>query len=222
LARKIFLGTKIYSERLIIVRLVTWCFVYNHHLWKKAARTYMSLYDVVCESNCDCVGDSNRVFTRRRIRPATSTFFEPTPICASGTAFGCRKTTGMPPGAPHHSFLLPYRIRVDDFTSPRDQRLDPPALYLLSHTHSDHITGLSARSFGARVVCSVDAKHMLLNYEPAGDRIAFDNGETTEKRNPYSHLKVDHKPPASSRQKTFSRDLLVNTCLFSLMGAVGD
>ncbi|KAF8526751.1 beta-lactamase-like protein [Gautieria morchelliformis] len=114
----------------------------------------------------------------------------------------------MPPGTPHHSFILPYRIRVDDFMTPRDRHFEPPALYLLSHTHSDHITGLSAKSFGARVVCSIDAKHMLLNYEYALDRIAFDKGEIPEKRRPYAHLKIYHIPSARSKRKTYSRDLL--------------
>jgi hypothetical protein len=129
----------------------------------------------------------------------------------------------MPPGTPHQSFILPYRIRVDDFTTPRDQHFEPPALYLLSHTHSDHISGLSAKSFGARVVCSVDAKHMLLNYEYALDRIAFDKGEIPEKRRPYAHLKIDHIPSTGSKRKSYSRDLLVNTYRFSFTwGSLGD
>lgn len=120
----------------------------------------------------------------------------------------------MPPGTPHHSFLLPYRIRVDDFTTPRDQHFEPPALNLLSHTHSDHTTGLSARSFGAQVVCSFDAKHMLLNSETVRDRIAFDMGEMSEKRKPYAHLKINPLS-STSKNKTFSRDLLVNIYIFS-------
>ncbi|KAF8588590.1 hypothetical protein K439DRAFT_1285775, partial [Ramaria rubella] len=119
----------------------------------------------------------------------------------------------MPPGAPHHSFILPYRVRVDDFTTPRDPSFQPPALHLLSHTHSDHITGLNAKSFGARVICSIDAKHMLLNNEPAKDRIAFDKGEISEKTRPYSHLKVD--PVLKGKSKwdgSHYRDLLEEAC----------
>ncbi|KAF8516335.1 beta-lactamase-like protein, partial [Hysterangium stoloniferum] len=112
----------------------------------------------------------------------------------------------MPPSAPHHSFLHPYRIRVDNFTTPKDPSFSTPALYLLSHTHSDHITGLDAKSFGSRIICSNDAKHMLLNYEPASDRIAFDNGEKSEKIRPYSHLKIE--TPSRGPVNIFSRDLL--------------
>lgn len=50
---------------------------------------------------------------------------------------------------------------------------------------------------------------MLLNYEAAGDRVAFDNGVAAEKRKPYSHLKIKHKISSSNKHKTFSRDLLV-------------
>lgn len=73
-------------------------------------------------------------------------------------------------------------------------------------------------SFGARIVCSVDAKHMLLNYESACDRIAFDKGETTEKTRPYAHLKTDHISSTSRKTNMSSRDLLVNIHPFSHMG----
>lgn len=122
----------------------------------------------------------------------------------------------MPPGAPHHSFLGPYRIRVDDFSTPRDAPFETPALQLLSHTHSDHVTGLSAKSFGTRIVCSIDAKHMLLNGEPAKERIAYDNGEKTEKKKPYAHLKIDPVLTASGKwERTHSRDLLVGGFLLA-------
>ncbi|KIJ41706.1 hypothetical protein M422DRAFT_255324 [Sphaerobolus stellatus SS14] len=113
----------------------------------------------------------------------------------------------MPPGVPHFSFLDPYRIRVDDFTTPRDPSYESPALYLLSHTHSDHVAGLNAKSFGSRVICSADSKHMLLNYEAACDRIAFDNGGKAEKTKPYSHLKIDPMLVSDTREWVY-RDLL--------------
>jgi DNA cross-link repair 1C protein len=116
----------------------------------------------------------------------------------------------MPPGAPHLSFLCPYRIRVDDFTTPRDASYETPALFLLSHTHSDHTTGLSAKSFGSRIICSVDSKHMLLNYEPAADRIAFDNGIKSGKTRTFSHLSTDSLFVKAITRERLSRDLLVN------------
>jgi len=119
----------------------------------------------------------------------------------------------MPPGAPHFSYLGSYRIRVDDFTTPRDPAYEPPALYLLSHTHSDHVNGLNARSFGSRVICSTDSKHMLLNYEAASDRIAFDRGSKTERVRPFSHLKIDPLSSVgtlSGVRERMTRDLLVS------------
>ena len=74
-------------------------------------------------------------------------------------------------GTPYHFYILPYRIRVDDFATPLNQ--DPseaPLLHLLTHTHSDHINGLSARSFGYKVYCSEDAKQMLLRHEVYAER----------------------------------------------------
>src|SRR4051812_33110161 len=47
----------------------------------------------------------------------------------------------MPPGTPYHSFVAPYPIRVDDFSDSKSPGMSTPALYLLSHTHSDHVTG---------------------------------------------------------------------------------
>jgi len=118
----------------------------------------------------------------------------------------------MPPGAPHHAFLVPYRIRVDNFSTPRDPAFETPALYLLSHTHSDHITGLTAKSFGARIICSADSKHMLLNAEPATDRIAFDRGQKSDKTRPYAHLKIDPLlRPNGTWERAYARDLLVST-----------
>ncbi|KAE9393271.1 hypothetical protein BT96DRAFT_1023091 [Gymnopus androsaceus JB14] len=62
----------------------------------------------------------------------------------------------MPPGAPFNSFALPYPIRVDAFSaiSPSSPKPHNAVLHLLTHTHSDHIVGLQAKSFcqrGARL-----------------------------------------------------------------------
>ncbi|EJD45677.1 hypothetical protein AURDEDRAFT_103419, partial [Auricularia subglabra TFB-10046 SS5] len=116
----------------------------------------------------------------------------------------------MPVGTPNNGFIPPYPIRIDTFYTPRDAVFSPPALYLLSHTHVDHLTGLSAKSFGARVICSPDAKQMLLNMEPAADRIAYDGGDRALRNRPYSHLKID---PVTREDGTvdysMTRDLLL-------------
>lgn len=122
----------------------------------------------------------------------------------------------MPTGTPYNSLIPPYRIRVDDFTTSTQQ--DPhagPLLHLLTHTHSDHINGLSAKSFGFQVYCSFDAKEMLLKHEVYAERALQTLNLRAEKVRTYSHLKVD--PLQFSDGKIYyqgSRDLLVSVFLF--------
>ncbi|KAJ6480729.1 beta-lactamase-like protein, partial [Mycena vitilis] len=114
----------------------------------------------------------------------------------------------MPPGAPYNSFVVPYRIRVDEFTNSIGMEM-VPALHLLSHTHSDHITGLQAKSFGYTVICSHDAKEMLLRHEVYAERSLHENEYRAETTRTYSHLKVDPLIyPDGSMYYTGSRDLL--------------
>jgi glyoxylase-like metal-dependent hydrolase (beta-lactamase superfamily II) len=115
----------------------------------------------------------------------------------------------MPPGAPYHSFIQPYPIRVDAFATPEGD-FTPPALHLLTHTHTDHINGLSSLSFGGQVVCSEVAKEMLLRYEPAAERVEFDLGKRKSKLKPCSHLRIKPTVKDSKPDFTFARDLLVN------------
>jgi len=121
----------------------------------------------------------------------------------------------MPTGTPYNSLIPPYRIRVDDFATPTQQ--DPhlgPLLHLLTHTHSDHINGLSAKSFGFKVYCSHDAKEMLLKHEVYAERALQTLNLRAEKVRTYSHLKVD--PLQFSDGKIYyqgSRDLLVRPFL---------
>ena len=115
----------------------------------------------------------------------------------------------MPPGTPYNSFVLPYRIRVDDFgqSTTHDSTV---ALHLLSHTHSDHINGLSAQSFGYTVICSKDAKEMLLRHEVYAERELHELDLRAEKTRTYSHLKVDPRTqPDGTTHYVGSRDLLV-------------
>lgn len=115
----------------------------------------------------------------------------------------------MPPGAPYNSFVLPYRIRVDEFANTIGQEM-VPALHLLSHTHSDHINGLQAKSFGYTVICSHDAKEMLLRHELYAERSLHEHEYRAETTRTYSHLKVDPLIcPDGSLYYTGSRDLLV-------------
>lgn len=53
---------------------------------------------------------------------------------------------------------------------------------------------------------------MLLNAEPAADRIAFDRKQKAEKTRPYARLKIDPiLGPSGKLDRTRSRDLLVST-----------
>ena len=114
----------------------------------------------------------------------------------------------MPPGTPYGSFVKNYRIRVDDFTG----TVERVALHLLTHTHTDHLTGLSAQSFGERIVCSPDAKEMLLRHEVYNERALKDRDLRAENMRTYKHLKVGPRKIQDGRvDYTGSRDLVVST-----------
>jgi DNA cross-link repair 1C protein len=118
----------------------------------------------------------------------------------------------MPTGAPFHSFIRPYPIRVDAFATPADTSdYQVASLHLLTHTHSDHTVGLSSNSFGAVVVCSPVAKEMLLNLEPTHERIAYDKGLRHDRLRPYANLRIDPmKTKDGKTDYTYARDLLVS------------
>ena len=116
----------------------------------------------------------------------------------------------MPTGTAFHGFIPPFPIRVDEF-GPTPGCTTVPALHLLSHTHSDHILGLSAKSFASTIICSADAKEMLLKHEVYNERALRDMDLPNEARlsRTFGHLRV---PPLLSGGRcdyTGSRDLLV-------------
>lgn len=116
----------------------------------------------------------------------------------------------MPPGAPFNSFALPYPIRVDAFSAiaPSSEPHNA-ALHLLTHTHSDHITGLQAKSFSQQVICSLDAKYMLLRHEVYTERALHEGEYRSEHNLTFSHLKVDPWiGPDGEVFRQGSRDLL--------------
>lgn len=122
----------------------------------------------------------------------------------------------MPPGTPYNAFILPYNIRVDNFADSVNLGA-APALHLLTHTHTDHINGLSAKSFGYIVICSPDAKEMLLRHEVYGERALHEQELRTEKLRTFSHLKVAPRVmPDGEMYYTGSRDLLVGFSLQKL------
>lgn len=117
----------------------------------------------------------------------------------------------MPTGTPYNSMIWPYRIRVDSFGSTSNiSPEDSPQLHLLTHTHSDHIDGLSAKSFGHQVVCSHDAKEMLLKHEVYSERHLQALDLRAETIRTYRHLRVDPITNMDGNQYySGSRDLLV-------------
>ena len=122
----------------------------------------------------------------------------------------------MPQGTPYNAFIPPYPIRVDDFTDPSSSthtfsgRQKTASLYLLTHTHTDHLMGLSARSFGQTVVCSHDTKEMLLRHEVYAERALRDAELRAENVRTFAHLKVEpQRMEDGSMDYTGSRDLLV-------------
>ncbi|KAI1785521.1 hypothetical protein LXA43DRAFT_1185710 [Ganoderma leucocontextum] len=121
----------------------------------------------------------------------------------------------MPQGTPHNAFIPPYPMRVDDFTDPSSSthtfsgREKTASLYLLTHTHTDHLMGLSARSFGQTIVCSHDAKEMLLRHEVYAERALRDAELRAENVRAFAHLKVEpQRMEDGGVDYTGSRDLL--------------
>ncbi|KAF9060729.1 hypothetical protein BDP27DRAFT_400891 [Rhodocollybia butyracea] len=116
----------------------------------------------------------------------------------------------MPPGTPFNSFALPYPIRIDGFSAiPSDSYPQNAALHLLTHTHSDHIVGLQAKSFSQSVICSADAKTMLLRHEVYKERAFFEGEYRAEHQRTYKHLKVDpFVGPDGELSHVGARDLL--------------
>ncbi|RDX53496.1 hypothetical protein OH76DRAFT_1343517 [Lentinus brumalis] len=135
----------------------------------------------------------------------------------------------MPQGTPYNAFILPYPIRVDDFSnssstnsalssssSPYASSSLPSTanLYLLTHTHTDHLNGLAARSFGQAVVCSHDAKEMLLRHEVYAERSLRDAELRAENVRTFAHLRVaPQRLEGGTMAYHGSRDLLRATHL---------
>ena len=135
----------------------------------------------------------------------------------------------MPQGTPYNAFILPYPIRVDDFSDPSACSSATPSgpyastnlphtanLYLLTHTHTDHLNGLAARSFGQTVVCSPDAKEMLLRHEVYAERSLRDADLRAENVRTFAHLRVGPQRLEDGNVDYLgSRDLLVRSYILN-------
>ena len=116
----------------------------------------------------------------------------------------------MPQGTPFHGLIPPFPIRVDQFGA-LPGLTAVPALHLLSHTHTDHTLGLSAKSFASTIICSHDAKQMLLRHEVYGERALSDIDLRDEARlsRTFGHLKVPPFLKDGRLDFSATRDLLV-------------
>lgn len=118
----------------------------------------------------------------------------------------------MPDGAIPGGYALPYsNIRIDEFSACEDDAIH---LYMLSHTHSDHIQGLANKSFASPLICSKDAKQMLLNHELLKERMFRDSVLKGDYRKPrtFGHLKRDPATVAGKVYWVGTRDLMVSSC----------
>ncbi|KZP23344.1 hypothetical protein FIBSPDRAFT_737483, partial [Athelia psychrophila] len=111
--------------------------------------------------------------------------------------------------------ILPSNIRIDDFTDSSNlHNAGRPwvalALHLLTHIHTDPIGGLSDKSFGHQVICSIDANEIPLQHEVYGARrVVHEQEMRSEKLRTFSHFKVDPRVmPNGEIYHTGARDLL--------------
>lgn len=113
----------------------------------------------------------------------------PLPLCSAPLFPPCLDDFTSTMAGVHNGYLLEFpQIRVDCFTTrprsnakpwmlpcPTDPTHLTPArpaqLYLLTHVHTDHLTGLGD-NFTGRIVCSIDTKRMLLRLEEQKERKA--------------------------------------------------
>lgn len=101
---------------------------------------------------------------------------------------------------------------------PRDGSLTIAALHLLTHTHSDHIIGLNAKSFGSVVICSGDAKEMLLRHETYQARFLREEEYVIEKQRTFEHLKYKAQPSSKAQSDLRKNyDLIVSYLIISLL-----
>ena len=107
-----------------------------------------------------------------------------------------------------HGYILEYpRIRVDHFdaapvlipahlslpeSDTHDAFFPRPFLYLLTHIHTDHLSGLDRPGITAPIYCTHATKHLLLRYERARSRVDRDAHHAPLVR-PYAHLRVTTK-----------------------------
>lgn len=79
-------------------------------------------------------------------------------------------------------------IRIDYFR-PTTVTEKPPLAFLLSHVHSDHLTGLEACK-SPFIYCSAGTREVLLRLEKRNHRFNFNSGILEARKQTYRHLKT--------------------------------
>ncbi|KAJ9107722.1 hypothetical protein QFC21_001182 [Naganishia friedmannii] len=88
---------------------------------------------------------------------------------------------------------LPHRssvryVRAIYFSQSPTPGFPAAQYYLLTHAHTDHLTGLDNASTNIIIVCSKVTKGLVLNYERERDRIAFDRKTVERRKRAYEGL----------------------------------
>ncbi|KAI8603831.1 beta-lactamase-like protein, partial [Dissophora ornata] len=68
------------------------------------------------------------------------------------------------------------------------------SIYLLSHVHGDHLTGLAARTWDAPIYCSQITAKWLQMLASKSKQVAFESGRDRVLQRKYTHLKAFLRP----------------------------
>lgn len=125
-------------------------------------------------------------------------------------------------------YLLEFpQIRVDCFTSRLGTRANPlrlpsstdptiltrareAQLYLLTHVHTDHLSGLT-ESFTGQIICSLDTKRMLLRLEEEKERKAVHDGDKPTAKRKFGALRKHTLDEGTKHERIVDRIVSATT-----------
>lgn len=97
-----------------------------------------------------------------------------------------------------HEFPI---IRIDSFSQSPTPGFPAAQLYLLTHAHTDHLTGLNNASTNIVIICSEVTKRLVLNYEREKDRVAFDRKVIEQQKRAYQGLVAASEAAHTGKRK---------------------